>query len=126
MSCGRCQIGSGLPKSWAAESGMRDVGARGGLPSVGSAMPGKEVLAADTGFQGTGRQMFPALQGSWLMRVASPQAQPSTGESKTGESPPGTIGRRAGKVCGQVARPDHGDGCREVGVCYHGDTGAPA
>lgn len=97
MSCGRCQIGSGLPKSWAAESGMRDVGARGGLPSVGSAMPGKEVLAADTGFQGTGRQMFPALQGSWLMRVASPQAQPSTGESKTGES-----GRESVRAGGQA------------------------
>lgn len=61
---------------------MRDVGARGGLSGLSHAW--KEVLAADTGFQGAGRQMSLAFQGSWLMRTASPQAQPGTGEGKAG------------------------------------------
>lgn len=53
-------------------------------------MPGNEALAIDIGYQGTGRETFPALQGSWLMRTLRPQAQPWTGESKTGRVPPGT------------------------------------
>ena len=35
-----------------------------GLPSGGPAMPGNEALAIDTGYQVTGREMFPALRGS--------------------------------------------------------------
>lgn len=52
-------------------------------------MPGKEALATDTGYQGTGRQMFIVLLGSWLMRTWSPHAQPCTRDSKSPPPPPG-------------------------------------
>lgn len=68
---------------------MWDVVVGGGFPSGDPVMPGNKALVIYNEYQEAGRQMFPALRESWLMRTLSPQAQPQTEERKTGRVPTG-------------------------------------
>lgn len=88
-------------------------------------MPGGVVLATDTGCLGTEGQMFPALQGNWLMRTLSPQTQLWTGEGNTGRVPQEPWEDGQGKSEARWLGQDLRDACSEVGTCYHGNTGTP-
>ena len=84
---------------------MWDVVVGGCFPSGDPVMPGNKALVIYNEYQEAGRQMFPALRESWLMRTLSSQAQPQTEERKTGRVPPGNqrkIGTESMRAGGQA------------------------